>query len=547
MIDTENSDHVELLKDWTNETKLGLMEPEGATTSEDFTIDSFYNAVRFGIRPQVQRILEARTDFVHQLDDRGFSAVHWAAKRGDVEMLQTLQSFGAALNIPTAMDSRMYPIHWAASDGRIAAIRFFIENGQDMNVQDANGCTSVIIAAQHKHVISVIFLVRSGADLTLCDNNGDNALHWAAYKGHVELVGYLTYVMKHAIDNQDNFGQTAAHLAALQGQFEVVEYLAVDSRADVSCKDRNGKTPLDLAVSKDKLKVELFLRRQQFPNILSLLRSMFSRRPMNPKLIGMILCGSNEKEIAAWPWRIVFFSNFSGSLYTIYFVMHEKLGDLYSLHLLNMMLQCLWWIFFLMCLFKSPGFVTEGYSEYEKSLDVLCTTNAEKSPFVVVCHTCRVRRPLRSKHCKIQRRCVEKFDHFCPFVGNTVGRDNYFYFVGLLVMHTVCGTLWEVTAVYLMRRVTVSWFFFFYSLYAFLWMFMIFGLLNYHTQLILSSMTTNEHINHMKYPYMINAFGAVDSPFSKPSALENIMDALFPSKKAYFSRAEVRSDQVSLA
>jgi hypothetical protein len=51
----------------------------------------------------------------------------------------------------------------------------------------------------------------------------------------------------------------------------------------------------------------------------------------------------------------------------------------------------------------------------------------------------------------------------------------------------------------------------------------------------------------MKYPYMINAFGAVDSPFSKPSALENIMDALFPSKKAYFSRAEVRSDQVSLA
>ena len=56
-----------------------------------------------------------------------------------------------------------------------------------------------------------------------------------------------------------------------------------------------------------------------------------------------------------------------------------------------------------------------------------------------------------------------------------------------------------------------------------------------------------EHINHMKYPYMINAFGGIDSPFSKPTAIENIMDALFPSKKVYYTRAEVRDDQLSLA
>lgn len=39
-----------------------------------------------------------------------------------------------------------------------------------------------------------------------------------------------------------------------------------------------------------------------------------------------------------------------------------------------------------------------------------CILHAGELP--AVCHTCRVRRVLRSKHCKIQRRCVYKFDHF---------------------------------------------------------------------------------------------------------------------------------------
>ena len=514
---------------------------------EDFTVENFYNAVRYGIKSQVQKILESKKEFVHQFDDKGFSSVHWAAKRGDVEMLETLHMFGASLCLPTVSDAKMYPIHWAASDGRITALNFFIEKFQDINVQDANGCTPIAVAAQHNHINSVIYLSRHGADLLICDNNGDNPLHWASYKGHIELVGYLSYIMKDSIENFDNYGQTALHLASLRGNYEVVEYLVSNCHADINKKDRNGQLPLDLSITKEKFKVELFLRKVSTSSIFSYLMSILFRKPINNKIICMSIFGSNDKEISFWPWRVVFISNFIGSLFTLYFLGNENLSDLYLLHMLNFTMQLLWWFCFLKCLFISPGKVIDENEEYSKCIDIISNSSGDKS-LPLVCHSCRVRRPIRSKHCKIQRHCIQKFDHFCPFVGNTVGRDNYKYFFGLLVMHMICGSLWQITAIYLVRRiwVNISYMFLFYIFYALVWMFMIFGLLNYHIQLIVMNMTTNEHINHMKYPYMVNAFGSVESPFMKGSVLENLYDGLFPSKKNYFSRAEVKADQVAI-
>ena len=508
-----------------------------------YTVENFHTNVKYGLKKQVVQILEAHREFVDMFDENGFSAVHWAAKRGDVEMLETLYSYGAPLSVPTLGDAKMYPVHWAASDGKIAAIHFFLEKRQDINVQDANGCTPIAVAVQHKHITCVIFLFKNGADLLICDVNGDNPLHWAAYKGHLDLVGFLSKSMKHSIENVDNYGQTALHLGVLRGHYEVVEYLASVCQSDVTRKDRNGHTPLDLAISKQKLKVEMLLRKFIYPGYISFVKSIGSKRLFDLRILTAVLFGSNDKELSYWMWRVVFMSNFIGSVLTMYFIMNEHLSDLYLLHLMNTSLQLLWWFFFLMCLFKSPGRVHDLGDEYSKALDLMCNVQVNDRNLPIVCHSCGVRRPLRSKHCKIQGRCIHKFDHFCPFVGNTVGRDNYKYFIGLLVMHTICGTLWEITACHLAQRVTISWSFLLFMLYSAMWMLMIVGLLNYHTTLILNNLTTNEQINVFKYPYLQNAYGVPDSPFRRKTVFENVLDALFPSKKHYYSREEVIKDE----
>ena len=106
-------------------------------------------------------------------DDQGYSCIHWAVKRGDYEILQELNSHGANMEVASSYDARMKPVHWAASDGKLLSIKFFFDHRFDINAQDANGCTPVIIASQYNRISTVIYLIKNGADLTLKDVNGD--------------------------------------------------------------------------------------------------------------------------------------------------------------------------------------------------------------------------------------------------------------------------------------------------------------------------------------------------------------------------------------
>lgn len=58
-------------------------------------------------------------------------------------------------------------------------------------------------------------------------------------------------------------------------------------------------------------------------------------------------------------------------------------------------------------------------------------------PHGVVCSTCEVPRPSRSKHCKLCGHCVRRFDHHCPWVNNDVGENNHSIFLMFLLTHVV--------------------------------------------------------------------------------------------------------------
>mmetsp|Transcript_17909 Transcript_17909/g.29953 ORF Transcript_17909/g.29953 Transcript_17909/m.29953 type:complete len:563 (-) Transcript_17909:213-1901(-) len=511
-------------------------------------MEEFYKALRFGISSEISMALNKSKGLAESTDASGNSPMHWAAKSGDIEVVKNLHRAGAKLNEAATTESRMCPIHWAASDGKISSLKYLIDNQVDINTLDSNGCSPLTIATQHQQTHAAIWLVKNGADMDIGDMNGDTAMHWAAYKGFIDLIGVFHYLRPQLTQSLDNFGQTPLHLAAMRGNNTVAQYLSKDSPEDCLLKDRNGAKPIDLAIKKKNVKIEFMLRKVTSKSICHELYDLGPVKALcNAQYCMMILFGSSEEEMMVWAWRMVCYSNLAASIITAYFI-SGPLSDSYILGFFNIVAQCMWWFCFLGCLFVEPGYVKDKEYEYlqdtsmtyESALDIIgSSTGAPDEPaFPAVCHTCHVRRPLRAKHDKISGHCIHKFDHYCPFVGNAVARDNYKYFVGLLHIHVVCYVLFMISSYYYSSVVSVSWYFVMYLIYSTLWLFMICGLLNYHLILISNAMTTNEQIGLHKYQYFKNAAGMIENPFDKRDFALNFYDAIFPSKQSYFSREE---------
>lgn len=58
-----------------------------------------------------------------------------------------------------------------------------------------------------------------------------------------------------------------------------------------------------------------------------------------------------------------------------------------------------------------------------------------------MCPDCEVLRTPRSRHCAICNKCVERFDHHCPWINNCVGIHNHNSFMAFLWSLTIILTI----------------------------------------------------------------------------------------------------------
>ncbi|KAI0042760.1 ankyrin [Auriscalpium vulgare] len=170
-----------------------------------------------------------------------------AAQRGDVALIRELIDSGRA-RATDRDEQNITPLHWAAINAQVAACRFLLEQGAEV---DALGgdlvATPMQWAARGGYLYVIQVLVAHNADPNIKDSQGYNTLHLVTHSSSVMPLLYLLH-QPVSVDERDSAGHTALMWAAYQGDALSVELL-LKHGASVNVRDDAGLTPLHWAVA----------------------------------------------------------------------------------------------------------------------------------------------------------------------------------------------------------------------------------------------------------------------------------------------------------
>ncbi|XP_010250790.1 PREDICTED: ankyrin-3 isoform X2 [Nelumbo nucifera] len=139
------------------------------------------------------------------------------------------------------------PLLFVAATGDTVALNTLIRwPGINLNLQDENGFTAVMVAAREGHVEAFRVLVYAGADVKLENKSGDTALVLSELNQNHDLFEKVMLEFALEKGNRGADGFYALHYAARWGDVDAIRLLT--SRGyDVNVPDGDGYTPLMLA------------------------------------------------------------------------------------------------------------------------------------------------------------------------------------------------------------------------------------------------------------------------------------------------------------
>jgi len=148
------------------------------------------DAAQAGDRATVRALLKQGAD-VNGSQGDGTTALHWAAMKGDAEMVQMLVTAGANLRATTRLGAYA-PLYLAAKGGHSAAVASLLAAGADVNGTSATGATPLMIAAAAGDTRTVTMLIEGGSKVDARDTaKGETALMYAAAFNRADVIRLL--------------------------------------------------------------------------------------------------------------------------------------------------------------------------------------------------------------------------------------------------------------------------------------------------------------------------------------------------------------------
>ncbi|XP_050421668.1 transient receptor potential cation channel subfamily A member 1 isoform X3 [Adelges cooleyi] len=136
-------------------------------------------------------------------------------------------------------------VHQAAARNKLNILQFIRNHGGDLNIRDSCGNTPLHIAIEHDSLDAVEYLLQNGADPSALNDKKQAALHLAVELNRVAVLQVMCK-FKDRIDTGQGgmHGRTALHLAAIHDHDECARILIRDLGADNRQPCHNGYYPI---------------------------------------------------------------------------------------------------------------------------------------------------------------------------------------------------------------------------------------------------------------------------------------------------------------
>jgi palmitoyltransferase len=351
-------------------------------------------------------------------------------------------------------------------------------------------------------------------------------------KGFPDAVKLLLFceadVMK-----QDSEGCTPLHWAAIRGKAEAAHTLAqAGGVAVLSATDADGNTPPQLATDKGHAGLGGFLAKTR--SRLTNKKGKFWREKgmavaCFALIVGLVLTFATRVMLAPglppltgapYFWSLCVIALASYGLYVMYKVSYCDPGFVKIGHVPAGMMREL---------DASGGWREDGSrAELTPETRRLHHPELKAGNWSALCTTCKIVKPWGVKHCSTTNRCVYRFDHYCPWMGNVIGKKNHRDFLIFLCLENAAMAISFCVALGRLNAVgpPMAWWTHAWIVIFLIWdacvLLPVLGLAAAQTHQAMENITTNELANAHRYAYLRDEHGKFRNPFDRGSKLKNL-------------------------
>ncbi|KAL0077929.1 DHHC palmitoyltransferase-domain-containing protein [Phycomyces blakesleeanus] len=330
----------------------------------------------------------------------------------------------------------------------------------------------------------VLYLLLIGVDIDSIDSvGGHTPLMWAAYQGHALTVDLLLRFGAN-VSAIDDSHLTPLHWAVVQGNKMCIRKM-LEYGADHNAREKIGKTAYDFVQERklesvwDRAVLEFDVGAQDNPSQAPRIGTYpgskgkpIKKRTLNSIvfILPFVVLGLFVKTLAVLPWytglplgllefavmhvgiikylipvpthdaiwKTPYFSSiFQSSAFWVFYSWITTLIPVTSQFMFTNIIFIICFgtalYFFFKAIRADPGFLKKDLPIQITKEAVLELAEDQNLDIRHFCFSCMIKKPLRSKHCKICNRCVARFDHHCPWISNCIGVHNHRSFMIFLL------------------------------------------------------------------------------------------------------------------